>query len=223
MHIMEGFLPWQWCLIWFTLALPIVFYGIRKTIQIIRENPEQKIIVALSGAFIFLMSSLKLPSVSGSSSHPTGTGLSAVLYGTACTAFLSTIVLIFQALLLAHGGLSTMGANIFSMGIVGPFFGILVWLLLRRLNLSVPVSMFFAAFVANLMTYVMTSVQLTLAFGGVAGYYTAFIEFMSVFAITQIPLAIIEGVVFAMFAKYLLDSRPQIFGLEYNDREVALS
>lgn len=180
-------------------------------------------IVALSGAFIFLMSSLKLPSVSGSSSHPTGTGLSAVLYGVACTAFLSTIVLIFQALLLAHGGLTTMGANILSMGIVGPFFGILIWLLLRRLNLSVPISMFFAAFVANLMTYVMTSIQLTLAFGGVAGYYTAFIEFMSVFAVTQIPLAIVEGIVFAMFAKYLVDSRPQIFGLENNEPEAVVS
>lgn len=223
MHIMEGFLPWEWCLLWFILALPLVFYGVKKTIDIIRDNPEQKMIVALSGAFIFLMSSLKLPSVSGSSSHPTGTGLSAVLYGTACTAFLSTIVLIFQSLLLAHGGLTTMGANILSMGIVGPFFGILVWLLLRRFNLSVPISMFFAAFVANLMTYVMTSIQLTLAFGGGAGYYTAFIEFMTVFAVTQIPLAIIEGIVFAMFAKYLMDSRPQIFGLENNEQEVALS
>ncbi|HKM13974.1 MAG TPA: energy-coupling factor ABC transporter permease [Candidatus Methanomethylophilaceae archaeon] len=223
MHIMEGFLPWEWCLLWFVLALPLAFYGIKKTIEIIRDNPEQKMIVALSGAFIFLMSSLKLPSVSGSSSHPTGTGLSAVLYGVACTAFLSTIVLIFQALLLAHGGLTTMGANILSMGIVGPFFGILIWLLLRRLNLSVPISMFFAAFVANLMTYVMTSIQLTLAFGGVAGYYTAFIEFMSVFAVTQIPLAIVEGIVFAMFAKYLADSRPHIFGLEDNEPEAVVS
>ncbi len=49
----------------------MAIYGVKKTIDIIRDNPEQKMIVALSGAFIFLMSSLKLPSVSGSSSHPT--------------------------------------------------------------------------------------------------------------------------------------------------------
>ncbi|MGI5964550.1 MAG: energy-coupling factor ABC transporter permease [Candidatus Methanomethylophilaceae archaeon] len=214
MHIMEGFLPWQWCLVWFVIAIPFVAIGVKKIIEIIRDHPEQKMTVALAGAFIFLLSSLKLPSVTGSSSHPTGTGLSAVLYGVFCTSVLSTIVLIFQALLLAHGGFSTLGANVFSMGIAGPAAGILVWLLLRKANMSVPVSMFFAAMVANLFTYVVTALQLTLAFGGAAGYGTAFVEFMTVFAVTQIPLALIEGVIFGMFAKYLSDTRPQIFGID---------
>ncbi len=209
MHIMEGYLPWQWCLVWFAIALPIVFFGINKITKIIRENPEQKMIVALSGAFIFLLSSLKLPSVTGSSSHPTGTGLSAVLYGVSCTAFLSTIVLVFQALLLAHGGITTLGANIFSMGIAGPAVAFVIWFALRRAKVSVPVSMFFAAMLADLATYVVTALQLTAAFGGAAGYGTAFIDFM-----TQVPLAIVEGAIFSMFAKYLADTRPQIFGLE---------
>src|SRR5574344_1225202 len=101
---MEGYLPLEWCIIWFLVMIPFVAVGARKIIRIIREHPEQKMTVALSGAFIFLLSSLKLPSVTGSSSHPTGTGLSTVLYGVACTSFLATIVLIFQAILLAHGG-----------------------------------------------------------------------------------------------------------------------
>ncbi|MDD2410481.1 MAG: energy-coupling factor ABC transporter permease [Candidatus Methanomethylophilaceae archaeon] len=214
MHIMEGYLPWQWCLVWFAIALPIVFFGINKITKIIRENPEQKMIVALSGAFIFLLSSLKLPSVTGSSSHPTGTGLSAVLYGVSCTAFLSTIVLVFQALLLAHGGITTLGANIFSMGIAGPAVAFVIWFALRRAKVSVPVSMFFAAMLADLVTYVVTALQLTAAFGGAAGYGTAFIDFMTIFAVTQVPLAIVEGAIFSMFAKYLADTRPQIFGLE---------
>ncbi|MDD2936418.1 MAG: energy-coupling factor ABC transporter permease, partial [Candidatus Methanomethylophilaceae archaeon] len=165
MHIMEGYLPWQWCLVWFAIALPIVFFGINKITKIIRENPEQKMIVALSGAFIFLLSSLKLPSVTGSSSHPTGTGLSAVLYGVSCTAFLSTIVLVFQALLLAHGGITTLGANIFSMGIAGPAVAFVIWFALRRAKGSVPVSMFFAAMLAELVTYVVTALQLRAAVG----------------------------------------------------------
>ncbi len=36
-------------------------------------------------------------------------------------AILGAIVLLFRALLLAHGGLTTIGANIFSMAIVGPW------------------------------------------------------------------------------------------------------
>lgn len=84
---MERYLPLEWCIIWFLVMIPFVAVGARKIIRIIREHPEQKMTVALSGAFIFLLSSLKLPSATGSSSHPTGTGLAVVLYGVcACSA-----------------------------------------------------------------------------------------------------------------------------------------
>lgn len=51
---------------------------------------------------MFVLSSLKLPSVTGSCSHPTGNGLGAVLFGPAVASVLATIVLVFQALLIAH-------------------------------------------------------------------------------------------------------------------------
>ena len=70
-----------------------------------------------------------MPSVTGSCSHPTGTGLGAVLFGPAAVSVLAAIVLVFQALLLAHGGITTLGANDFSMGIVGPFAA---WLDMER-------------------------------------------------------------------------------------------
>lgn len=56
----------------------------------------------------------------------TGTGLGAILFGPASVSVLGVIVLLFQALLLAHGGLTTLGANTFSMAIAGPVvsFGI---------------------------------------------------------------------------------------------------
>ena len=120
MHIMEGFLPWEWCLFWYLLSIPVLVWGMRKVIRMFRENPEQKLMVAISGAFILVISSLKLPSVSGSSSHPTGTAIGTVLYGVGITSVLTVIVLMFQALLLAHGGITTLGANVFSMGIAGP-------------------------------------------------------------------------------------------------------
>lgn len=160
--------------------------------------------VALSGAFIFLLSSLKLPSATGSSSHPTGTGLSAVLYGVSATSFLALIVLIFQAILLAHGGITTLGANVFSMGIFGPFFGILVWNVMRKAGASIPVSMFGAALFADLLTYVCTACQMSLQWGG-------FMDFLTTFAVTQIPLSIIEGILFYMFANYLLNNKPELF------------
>ena len=210
MHIMEGFLDPIWCVVWFILAIPFVVLGAKKIIELMRDHPEHKMTIALSGAFIFLLSSLKLPSVTGSSSHPTGTGFSAVLYGVCVTSFLATIVLIFQALLLAHGGLTTLGANIFSMGVVGPFIGALIWMLLRKAKASIPVSMFFAALFADLITYVVTSVQMTLTHGQ---SIDAFVSFMTNYAATQLPLALMEGILFFMFATYLVRNRPEIFDI----------
>ena len=207
---MEGFLDPIWCVVWFILAIPFVVLGAKKIIELMRDHPEHKMTIALSGAFIFLLSSLKLPSVTGSSSHPTGTGFSAVLYGVCVTSFLATIVLIFQALLLAHGGLTTLGANIFSMGVVGPFIGALIWMLLRKAKASIPVSMFFAALFADLITYVVTSVQMTLNHGQ---SIDAFVSFMTNYAATQLPLALMEGILFFMFATYLVRNRPEIFDI----------
>ena len=162
MHIMEGFLDPIWCVVWFIIAAPFVFLGAKKIIELIREHPEHKMTIALAGAFIFLLSSLKLPSVTGSSSHPTGTGFSVVLYGVCATSFLATIVLIFQALLLAHGGLTTLGANVLSMGIAGPAVGLGVWRLCRKATSNIPVCLFFATLAADLFTYVVTALQMTL-------------------------------------------------------------
>ncbi len=210
MHIMEGFLDPIWCAVWFIIAIPFVALGAKKVIELVREHPEQKMTVALSGAFIFLLSSLKIPSVTGSSSHPTGTGFSAVLYGVSVTAFLATIVLIFQALLLAHGGITTLGANIVSMGIVGPFFGFIVWKALIKGGVKIPVGLAIAALFADLITYVVTAIQMTLNHGQ---SIDALVNFLTNYAATQIPLAIVEAILFFMFGIYLMSNKPEVFDI----------
>ena len=117
MHIMEGYLPLGFCVAWGIVSLPFLlrgFFVIQKKMQ---ENRKNLIIFAMSGAFIFVISSLKIPSVTGSCSHMTGTGLGAILFGPSAVSLLGVIVLVFQAVLLAHGGLTTLGANCFSMAI----------------------------------------------------------------------------------------------------------
>ena len=213
MHIMEGYLDPIWCLVWFIVMAPFFYFGVVKLRQILRDHPEQKMMVALSGAFIFLISSLKLPSVTGSSAHPTGTGIAVVFYGVGVCAVLSTIVLIFQALLIAHGGFTTLGANCVSMGIIGPLVGLVFWKILRKANVGVFISMLVTAAIADLMTYVVTAIQMALnvTTANNANFLDAFVDFMSVYAVTQVPLAIIEGLVLGMFAQYLVTARPDLF------------
>ncbi len=192
MHIMEGFLPIKWAALWFVVCIPFWVLGIRKLKVLSKGSSQEKMMLGLAGAFIFVLSALKIPSVTGSSSHPTGVGLSAILYGPYVTSILGTIVLIFQAGLLAHGGFTTLGANSFSMAIVGPIVAFVVYKLLKNKNKSVAV--FAAAALGDLFTYVVTAIQLALANPSATGGFTeSLIKFLMVFAVTQIPLAIIEG------------------------------
>lgn len=210
MHIMEGFLPHPWWEIWFGLSLPVVAYGVCRMNKMIKESRETLPLLAVSGAFVFVLSSLKLPSATGSCSHPTGTGMGAILFGPWITSVLAVIVLVYQAVFLAHGGLTTLGANTFSMGIAGPAVGYLVYKAATKARLHLYLSVFLAATLADWATYLVTSIQLALAFPSANGIFTSFEAFAAVFAITQVPLAIVEGVVTALMFKYIVALRSDV-------------
>ena len=207
MHIMEGYLSPVWCISWFALCIPFIvagFFSIKRSLQ---ENRKNITLLAMSGAFMFVLSALKLPSVTGSCSHSTGVGVGSVLFGPSAMSILGTIVLLFQAFLLAHGGLTTLGANVFSMAIVGPFLAYGVYKLVRKLGGGLGLGVFFAAFAGDLATYVVTSLQLALAFPDpTAGFLFSLGKFMGIFALTQIPIAVCEGlltvVIFNLLIKY---------------------
>ena len=199
MHIAEGYLPKAWAFGWMAVCVPFVAAGFLSIRRKVERSPKAKVLLAMCGAFAFVLSALKIPSVTGSCSHPTGVGLGAILFGPMTMAVLGLIVLLFQALLLAHGGLTTLGANTFSMAIAGPIVSWLVYKLLRKAKAPAPVAVFAAAALGDLFTYVVTSFQLGVIDGGMARY-------LMVFAVTQIPLAIAEGlltvVVFNVLEKY---------------------
>lgn len=194
MHIAEGFLPVSHAIGWGIAAAPFVVHGAVHVNRQLKEQPETKMLLGAAGAFTFVLSALKIPSVTGSSSHPTGTGLGAVLFRPPVMAFIGFIVLLFQALLLAHGGLSTLGANVFSMGVVGPWMAFAVWSLARRLGACTSVAVFAAAFFGDLSTYVVTALQLAMAHHA-SGFASSALTFLALYAPTQLPLAVVEGIV----------------------------
>jgi cobalt/nickel transport system permease protein len=200
------------------------FMRLRRTLQ---ENKRALILLAMSGAFIFVISSLKIPSVTGSCSHMTGTGLAAILFGVSAASILAIIVLIFQAILLAHGGLTTLGANTFSMGIIGPFLTVLVYKCGKKLKINQSLNIFISAALGCLLTYCITALQLAIAYPGeTGGIASSLVKFLGVFAPTQIPLAAVEGLLTVLvilgmesFAKKELASIAY-YGSEINRGEI---
>ncbi len=214
MHIAEGFLPVKWALIWAVLYVPFLVAGFQKIKKNTSEHTRSKLLFAVTGAFVFILSSLKIPSVAGSSSHLTGIALGAILFGASSMSVVGLIVLIFQALLLAHGGLTTLGANAFSMSVVGAFSAVWIYQLLTKIKSPGWLAIFLAAFFSDLLIYVCTSFQLAAAFQSATSSLSEnLVKFLGIFAVTQLPLAVIEGV-FTVFAFRLI--------MKYNRSDIAL-
>jgi cobalt/nickel transport system permease protein len=212
MHIMEGYLPAAHAVGWGIAAAPFVGYGAWRLNRELKERPEGRLLLGAAGGFAFVLSALKMPSVTGSCSHPTGIGFGAVLFGPAVMSVLGTIVLLFQALLLAHGGLTTLGANAFSMAIVGSYVAWGVFVAARRARAPRGRAGVRSAAISDFATYAVTSVQLAFAYPDPAsGFAGSFLKFGGVFLVTQLPLAVSEGLltvlVMRLLAKY---GRPEL-------------
>ena len=214
MHIMEGFLPVGWSIFWYVAFAPFFIYGLMQMKKIVQADKQNKVLLALSGAIIFVLSALKISSVTGSTSHPTGVGLGTAIFGPAVISVLGTICLLFQALFLAHGGITTLGANAFSMAVVGPFVGYGVYQLCKKMNTSKSVSLFMCAFIADIATYLMTSIQLGIVFPDPStGIMGAVVKFMGVFLFTQIPIGIAEGLLTVVIYNLLTSSLKEQGGI----------
>ena len=209
MHISEGFLPPTWAILWFIAVIPFFLWGLRSIAKQVNRSPQSKITLGMSGAYSFVLSGLKLPSVTGSCSHPTGIALGAILFGPTTMVVLGTIVLLFQAIVLAHGGLTTLGANVFSMAVIGPFVAYGVFRVFRGLGLAWAV--FLAAALADWATYIVTAGQLALAWpAATGGVLESFVKFLGIFSITQIPLAIAEGILTVIVFNLLLQHSREV-------------
>lgn len=137
--------------------------------------------------------------------------MGSIIFGPWITSVMAMIVLVYQAIFLAHGGLTTLGANIFSLGIAGPIVGYIVYKIALKSGLNLYFAVFLAATLADWATYLVTSVQLALAFPAASGgVFASLGAFAAVFAITQVPLAIIEGAVTALMFKYIMQLRPDV-------------
>jgi cobalt/nickel transport system permease protein len=211
MHISEGILPLPWALLWFLTALPFLAAGLNKLRKNSAAMPELKPLVGLAGAAVFIISCMPIPiPTTGTCSHPCGTGLAALLIGPALTVVIASVSLTLQALFLAHGGLTTLGANIVSMGIVGSYAAFGVYKLSRSAGASQFVAFFLAGVISDWATYLMTALELAGALSGSGSFGTMFKAITLAFVPTQLPLGILEGIITAGALKFMLARRPSL-------------
>jgi cobalt/nickel transport system permease protein len=212
MHIEDGILSPAWWLTWYAATAAFVVPGLREIRRRIEENLYYKPFLAMVGVAVFVISSMHLPvPVTGSCSHPCGTPLAAIIVGPFATVVISVIVLFFQAVFLAHGGITTIGANTISMGVVGTFVGYGLWKLFRCFKSPVWLAAGVAGFLGDLAVYLTSSLELALnVHGGNLPFFKQWMVFFLGYGPTQLPLAILEGIFTAAVLQVMISRRPDL-------------
>ncbi|MGK3989582.1 energy-coupling factor ABC transporter permease [Sorangium sp. So ce136] len=211
MHLAEGVLPLGWCAVWNALALPFVAIALHLLRQRTQRDAFYKPFVGLIAAAVFAISCMPVPvPTAGTCSHPCGTGLAAVLIGPWMTVLVTVVALLIQALFLAHGGLTTLGADVASMGIAGAFTGYLVFRLARRCGANLWVAGFLAGVTSDWATYATTALELALGLAGEGSVRSMFTGVAVAFIPTQLPLGLLEGAMTAGALVFLRARRPDI-------------
>jgi cobalt/nickel transport system permease protein len=214
MHVAEGILPLPWAGLWFGLSIPFVLWGLRNLRMRSKEEPQLKAMVGLVGAAVFVISCMPIPvPTAGTCSHPCGTGMAAILIGPTLSVVVASVALTLQALFLAHGGFTTLGANIFSMGVAGSFVGYGVFVLARRMGLSWLIAAFLAGLFSDWATYAVTSLALAGALHVDGSFGSLFLSILVAFVPTQVPLGILEGFLSAGAYRFIHNRRPEFLAL----------
>jgi cobalt/nickel transport system permease protein len=222
MHIADGILPLSWAVVFTVCALPFVAVALALLRRRTGSDPRLKPLVAMVAAAVFVLSAMPIPvPFVGTCSHPCGTGLAAILLGPFMTVLVALVALILQAVFLAHGGFTTLGANVLSMGVAGAFVGFGAFSLLRRARAPLAVAAFTAGLLSDWATYGVTSLELAAALHGPRPFGEVFRAVALAFVPTQLPLGVLEAFLTAGAVAFMARRRPDLAaGLGFTEREV---
>lgn len=211
MHLADGILPLPWAAAFTAMAVPFVLVGIALLRRRSDRDPRLKPLVAMVAAAVFVLSAMPIPvPFVGTCSHPCGTGLAAVLVGPWMAVLVTVVALVLQALFLAHGGFTTLGADVLSMGVAGAFAGYGVFWLLRRAGAHLALAAFGAGLVSDWATYAVTSLELAAGLRGARPFLEVLGAVALAFVPTQLPLGILEALLTAGAVAFMARRRPDL-------------
>lgn len=203
MHIPDAFIPIPQGIVYWVIAVVFVALALRWAKN---EMSEEKLpLVAVLAAAIFAIQSFNLPVSMGTSGHLVGGALAAIVLGSPFAAvFILTMVLIVQGVLFGDGGITTMGANIINMGVIGGFVGFYSYKGIKAATKSMPVSAFIAAWLACLIPALACAVEMF-----IAGTFPL-MEGLVAMGIYHAIIGVIEGVITVAAIYLITNVRPDL-------------
>jgi cobalt/nickel transport system permease protein len=208
MHIPDGFVSGGINATTYVISAAAVTLAVARADRTIGER--QVPLLGVTAAFIFAAQMLNFPIGGGTSGHFLGAMLAAILLGPLNAVLIMTLVLLFQALAFADGGITALGTNIFNMGIVGGVGGYYIFLVLGKILPKNRKGFLLSAGIASWMSVVLASVfcAFELALSGTSPLAIALPAMAGVHSFIGVGEAVITSVVLSM----VLATRPDLIG-----------
>lgn len=211
MHLSEGILPLDQALVWSAVTVPALVWSVRGEVIARKQEPSSAVLMAGATSLLFAGTLMPLPvPVVGATSHICLTPLLALLVGVRRILWPTFFVLLLHALFFAHGGITTLGVNTLTLGLVGPLITVGAWNALRRMGADGSVGFGLACFLGGMSVYVTDALVLAAALADTAEPATTFGVVLLGFAPVQIPLSVLEAVVSIYILQALVARRASL-------------
>lgn len=208
MHIPDGFIDIQTSAAFAALAA----IGVGAAIKGSRSQLEERTapLAGLTAVFIFAVQMLNFPVAAGTSGHLLGGALAAVLVGPWAATLALTVVLLMQSFLFADGGLTSLGLNVFNMGIIGVWAGYAIFLLVRKILPKAKSSIPIAAAIGGLISVPAAAIGFSIqyALGATATFSLSTV--LAAMVGTHILIGIGEAVITGLTVGAILASRSDL-------------
>lgn len=211
MHLAEGVLPLSQAAGWTAVALPALAWSLRGEQLAQRDAGSSSVLMAGTTSLLFAATLLPLPvPVVGATSHICLTPVLALIVGVRRIVWPTFFVLLLQALFFAHGGLTTLGVNTMTLGLIGPLITVGLWTLLRSVGADNALGFAIACGAGGLSVYVADAFVLGMALAEAAEPMTTFMGVLLGFAPVQIPLSALEAVASVGIVSLLATRRAEL-------------
>ena len=192
--ISDGMLSEFYCIVWSIACFPFLAVGIWQIVKIAKTGVKRVLLLAITGIYMFFASAQEQYFFAGIPTKPTGIAPTSYIFGATPVAVIGALVLLLQNILLGQGGLTTLGANIFSL-IIGAFAAVGIRQICYRIKLHRSMSVFLVAIFGSLMVYLTTAVQLALHEAGSIGmFFSGLWKYIVLFSEKQVSLSVVDGV-----------------------------
>ncbi|MEM2357459.1 MAG: energy-coupling factor ABC transporter permease, partial [Candidatus Bathyarchaeia archaeon] len=161
MHIPDGFLDLKICSVTYVLTAVFWFFAFRKAKKVLTD--KQIPLMAVLTAMFFAAQMMNYPIIGGTTAHLLGGPILAITLGPYGGLISMTIILLIQALFFGDGGITTFGANVWNMGVIGVFVPYIIWALFPKNKKGMILGAFIGAFIGDVLAAISAGLELGLS------------------------------------------------------------